>query len=126
MLLYETLSQPIIFIIIFSIGLGSGLIFDLRRYISFICLKNKIIDILLDILATIIVGVIFLLANLYFNYGEFRFYVLFSFLLGFVIQRVTLGTIVAKCSFLCYNIIIKLITKTYDKFKKKKKSITEN
>lgn len=126
MLLYETLSQPLIFIIMFSIGLGSGLLFDLRRYISFLCLKNKKVNIFLDIFFTIIVCGILFISNLYFNYGEFRFFSILAFIIGFTIQRFTLGMLVAKVSCLCYNYFVKIMARTYDKFKKKKKSTTEN
>lgn len=123
MLLYETLSQPLIFIIILSFGFLSGLIFDLRNYLCFLFAKNKIVSIILDIVATILVCFVFLIGNLYFNFGEFRFYVILAFVIGLLIERVTLGIIVGKVCSWCYNKLRNLILKVYGRGKKEKESI---
>lgn len=126
MLLYETLSQPAIFFVVFSIGLVSGLLFDLKSYITFLCASNKIVSVLLDVLTTLIVFVILFLSNLYFNYGEFRFYVIFAFFAGLLIERVTLGIFVAKICSWCYNKFRNLMAKIYERREKKKESITNS
>lgn len=126
MLLYETLSQPLIFLIIFSIGFASGLIFDLRKYVCFLWANNKIVSLILDIIATLLVCGILFYSNLIFNYGQFRFFVIFSFVLGFALQRFILGVFVAKICSWCYNKSTKLMAKIYGKIKKEKKSITED
>src|SRR5574344_1274038 len=118
MLLYETLSQPLIFLIIFCIGLGSGIIFDLKSYMNFLCEKNKIMSIILDIISAILVCGILFLSNLIFNYGEFRFYILLAFTLGFLIERFTLGIFVKKFFSWLYFSSKNLIRKIFKKIEK--------
>ena len=76
MILYETLNQPLIFLIIFCVGFVSGLIFDA--------------------ISVALCGVVFFACLLELNYGEFRFYILLGYVLGILIERITLGLIVAK------------------------------
>lgn len=121
MLLYETLSQPVIFLIIFGIGLGSGLIFDLRKYLDFLTANKKIVGIMLDILATIIVCGVLYFSNLAFNYGQFRFYIPLSFFAGLIIERYTLGLFVAKICSWCYTKFRNLVDRFYEKRANKKK-----
>ena len=52
MLLFETLSQPLIFVITLAIGFASGLLVDARNYIHFLCNKNKIVGLVLDIIVS--------------------------------------------------------------------------
>lgn len=126
MLLYETLSHPLIFLIIFSIGLSSGLIFDLRNYINFLFMNKKILSVIWDILATLIVFSILLISNLKFNYGEFRFFVILAFFAGLIIQRLTLGVFVAKFCSWCYTKFRKIIDKFYERRAAKKKTSTKS
>ncbi len=125
MLLYETLSQPAVFFIIFSIGLLSGLLFDFKSYISFLFAKNKIISILLDIVVAFLTCLILYFSNLKFNYGEFRFYVLIAFFNGLLIERFSIGIFVAKFFSWCYNKFGKLISQLYGRQSKKKESINK-
>jgi hypothetical protein len=126
MLLYETLSQPLIFLIVLCAGLGSGLVFDIRNYISFLCAKNKIIDVVLDILSILIVCFVLFLINLKINFGQFRFYIPVAFFIGLIIERYTLGLFVAKICSWCYNKFRNLISKLYGKRAKKKEGIVNN
>lgn len=126
MLLYETLSHPLIFLIIFSIGLSSGLVFDLRNYINFLFLNKKFISIILDILACLIICFILFISNLKFNYGEFRFFILLAFFSGFLIQRLTLGIFVGKFFSWCYTKFRKIIDKFYERRTNKKKISTKS
>lgn len=126
MLMYETLSQPLIFFIIFSIGLSSGLLFDLKSYINFLFAKNNIISIFLDIVAAFLICLILYFSNLIFNYGEFRFYVLIAFFIGLLIERLSLGIFVAKFFSWCYNKFGKLISKLYGNESKKKEGDIKN
>lgn len=123
MLLYETLSQPLTFLVILCIGLASGLLFDLRNYVNFLFAKNKTVSIILDIVTSLIICGILFISNLYFNYGEFRFYIILAFLLELLIQLLTLEIIVAKICTWCYNKIRKLVSKIYERRAKKKESI---
>lgn len=126
MLLYETLSQPIIFLIFFLVGLASGLIFDLRNYLSFLCAKNKVVNIFLDVIFTVIVCGIFLFSNLIFNYGSLRVYAILSFSLGFVVQRFTIGLFVVKMCSWCYNNLKVLMMRIVRGRIKEKKDVVED
>lgn len=127
MLLYETLSQPLIFLVVFGIGFGCGFVFDLRNYIHFLCNKNKIVGIVLDVISSIVCCLIFLLSVLNFNFGQVRFYLILSFILGLILQRFSLGYIIAKFFIWCYNLFKKVILKiNYGKPKKKQEKTINN
>ena len=101
-MLYETLSQPIIFLILIISGFFSGFIFDiiniLKKHIKIKFFINFLI--FLGVFLTIF---IFYLINLKFNYGQFRFYTIFCFTLSFTIERFISCNILAKDTELCYN-----------------------
>ena len=123
MLLYETLSQPLTFFLTFLVGFGCGFITDIRNYISFLCNKNKILNFILDILVSVICCFVFFACVLAFNFGELRFFLILSFVMGIFLQRISIGTIIAKVSKVCYNFFRNLISKVnYGKQKKKKEN----
>lgn len=120
MILYETLNQPLIFLLIIVIGFFSGIIFDFSNYLTFLFNKNRIIEKFFDAIAVVLCGAVFFIALLMLNFGEFRFYILLGYVLGIFIYRVTLGLIVAKvCSF-CYNKFKLGMSKLSNKLFKKK------
>lgn len=122
MLLFETLSQPLIFVTTFAIGFASGLLVDVRNYIHFLCNKNKIVGIILDIIVSILCSLILLLCILSFNFGQLRFYFVVSFVCGLLFERFSLGLIIAKIALWCYNQFVKILRKiTNGKFKKANK-----
>jgi hypothetical protein len=125
MLLYETLTQPAVFFIILVIGIACGIIFDLRSYIVFLCANNKVVTIILDILSVLLSSIIFYLCVLGLNFGEFRFYIVLSFLLGILLERFTLGLFVAKISSWCYNKFKMLISKVFHGRKNEKKDLKD-
>lgn len=122
MILNETLSQPLVFLIVLLIGFGSGLIYDLRSYIIFLCAKNKVLTIILDIISTLLVFAVFFYCNLKFNYGQFRFFVILSFFIGFLTERFSLGFCIAKIFSWCYNKFKESVASIYGRFKKKESS----
>lgn len=120
MILYETLNQPLIFLIIFCVGFVSGLIFDASKYLTFLFNKNKVFEKIFDAISVALCSAVFFACLLELNYGEFRFYILLGYVLGVLIERITLGLIVAKICSLCYNAFKKLMTKLSNKIFKKK------
>ncbi len=124
MLLYETLSQPIIALIIFLIGFGSGFIADISNYLYFLFNNNKYFRIIIDIITSIICFVIFFISIINLNYGEFRLYLLMLFIIGFLLQRFTIGKIIAKISNWCYNKFKKIIS--FFNYGKNKQTKEEN
>ena len=76
-MLYETLSQPHIFLLIILFGFLTGFIFDLLNLLKNV-IKIKFFNNFILFLGVFLSIFIFYLINLNLNYGEFRFYVLFS------------------------------------------------
>lgn len=121
-MLYETLSQPQIFLLIILFGFLTGFIFDLLNLLKNV-IKIKFFNNFILFLGVFLSIFIFYLINLNLNYGEFRFYVLFSFALAFTIERILLGNLVAQSLKKCYN-NIKL--KGKNKFKNESKFTKRN
>lgn len=121
-MLYETQNQPFVFLMIVLFGFLSGFLFDFLN-ISKIILKKQFIINFLTLFMVFSAIFIYFFINLKFNYGEFRFYTIFSFFLSFFIQRLTLSNFVASRFELCYNKHIKKKTerKNETKLKKRKK-----
>lgn len=107
-MLYETLNQPIICIILIMVGFLSGFIYDLSNYIIFLCNNNKVIKHFFDFLATILAFLIFYFTILKIDFGNVRFYHVIIFLIFLILQRITLGKLIAKTIQICYNYIVKL------------------
>lgn len=123
MLLYETLSQPLIFLIILAIGFGCGFLLDARNLVYFLCNKNKVVGILLDVLIGLGLGAVLLLSVLAFNYGELRLYLILSFLFGIFLQRISVGRMIAKLSKRWYTFFKGIVSRLNGKQKKSKKSV---
>ncbi len=123
MLLYETLSQPLIFLIVLAIGFGCGFLFDARNLVCFLCNKNKVVGILLDVLIGLSLGAVLLLSVLAFNYGELRLYLILSFLFGIFLQRISVGRMIAKLSKRWYTFFKGIVSRLNGKQKKSKESV---
>ena len=119
-MLYETLSQPKIFLFLALIGFASGFLYDVSSYIIFLCNKNKVVKIVFNFLATICTFVVFYIAVLVLDYGELRFFHFVTFWLFLSIQRITLGNIIANFIDKCYTFLTKLIQKMLKGLQKKK------
>ena len=94
-MLGETLSQPLILLMLILFGFASGIIFDLKHF--------------LDFFAVIFVFIIFFLCIYRFNFGESRFYEFLVFFLFLAIERFSVGKLVEKLIGLCYNAFIKFV-----------------
>lgn len=120
-MLNATSNQLLIFLFLALGGLVSGILFDLSNLISFLCNKNKIVKYVTDFFATVISFLIYVTINIHFNYGQHRLWTILSFFGLEIIERFTLGKILAKCFPWCYDNYIKLITKLSKLFKRRKK-----
>lgn len=87
-MLYPTLSQPMVFVIIFSCGLIGGVCFNIFHILTFLSGNDKCSKIFFDFLATIFVFVILFVTNLKINYGQFRIYIVLTFLAALFIEQV--------------------------------------
>ena len=103
-------------------GFLSGLLFDICYLVTFLCNNNKIVKNIFECVTTLCSFVVLFLINLYTNYGQFRVYIFIVFFLSLLLQRVTLGKIIAKTKNACYNAFTKLVkrfTKTKNDTKEK-------
>ena len=102
-MLYPTLNQPVIFIVIFAVGLSSGLLFDIARILTYLSGNDKYSKGLFDFLAVIFSFGILFYSNLAVNYGQFRVYVVITFLLALFFERLLSKILWTKCIKRCYN-----------------------
>ncbi|MDD4211088.1 MAG: spore cortex biosynthesis protein YabQ [Clostridia bacterium] len=109
-MLYETLKQSIIVIATIYFGVLGGVLYELK-VLSAKPFKNKIINILFDAIFCVLLALLFLFSVNFTNYGEIRLYILASFFLGFAIERISIGTMLAKVFNFLYNIFSRLIKK---------------
>lgn len=115
-MLYEALSQPTIFLWLSFGGFFSGFLFDIKKIISFYSNKNKVIEQILLFFASFLTFSCCFLLNLFFNYGQFRFFSILAFVLSFSIQRFLLTNFVA-------NPCIKWYNKIKEKHNERKKEV---
>lgn len=117
-MLGETLSQPLIFLMLILFGFSGGIIFDICNFIWKMSKNNKILKHFLDFFGTIIVFLIFFICIFNFNFGELRFYEFLVFFTFFSLERFTIGKLVEKFIELCYNGFVKLVNKINQRGKK--------
>lgn len=86
-MLYPTLNQPLVIVMMLIAGFVAGLFFDICRLIALLTRKDKAAKHIMDFVATITAVVILYLNNLHFNYGQIRLYVVILFVLSFYLQR---------------------------------------
>ena len=87
-MLYPTLNQPIVMLVMFFVGFASGFLFDFAFLLKKSLKDLKATNIFFDFLACIFSFVIFFVTNLYINYGQFRIYVVVVFIFACLLQRV--------------------------------------
>ena len=107
-MLYPTLNQPLVMLVMFFVGFASGFLFDFAFLLKKSLKDLKATNIFFDFLACIFSFVIFFVTNLYINYGQFRIYVVVVFIIACLLQRVL------------RNQILKFFKKILTKTKKKK------
>ena len=110
-MLYETLKQGVIFLSMLYFGILGGVLYEIKQMVARPFYKNKIISIVLDIAFCVILCFLFLFSVHFTNYGEIRLFILFSFFLGFLIERISIGTMLAKFFSFLYNKLARLIKK---------------
>ena len=108
-MLYPTLSQPIVFLVILCAGIIGGIIFDIFKILTFLSGNDKYSKIFFDFLATIFSFGILFVINLQINYGQFRIFIIITFLFALILERFLSKILWTKC-----------IKKWYNSFKEKK------
>ena len=98
------------FFIVFGIGFIIGIIYGFLNIFSNIK-KLYVIQIIVDIIFSIIYFISFLILVNILNWGQVRLFLVVGYLLGFILERITLGKIFAKCYKRVYNNIVKICKK---------------
>ena len=115
-MLYPTLIQPLVILMVFLAGLFSGLVFNLSKILAFLSGNDKYSKNIFDFLAMIFSFTVLFFVNLKFNYGQFRLYVLGVFLLSLIFEQFLSRVLWTKAISKCYN---KLVWKLKNKRKTK-------
>ncbi len=102
-MLYSSLSQPLVWTTLFCAGLICGLIYPATLFFIKKIKKNTIIRHLFDFIFVILCGFCYYFLNLYVNYGQFRFFSVVAFLLGFGLAWLATEKLFAKLVKTCYN-----------------------
>jgi hypothetical protein len=109
-MLYETLKQGIIVLTAIYFGVLGGVLYELKAIIAK-PFKKRAINIILDVVFCFLLALIFLLTVHFTNYGEIRLYILLSFFLGFILERISIARVLAKVFYFLYNVFVRLIKK---------------
>lgn len=107
-MLFETLKQFYISLGAIYFGLVAGIIKDIINFFRK-PIKNKVVQNILDFVLVLIFSFLFVICINIINFGEFRFYLLIVFIVGFIIERMSLGFLVDFVLEKVYNFFVKLI-----------------
>lgn len=118
-MLYESLSQGTIFILMSIGGFSCGFIIDLCNFISSLFKNKKILKQIFLFFSIFCIFFISYILNLKINYGQLRNFSLLSFILAFSIQRFLSLNFLAKIFNRCYN-------KQKEKFDAKRKKMEKS
>ena len=131
-MLYEALSQPLIFLWMTAGGFLCGFLFDARCVFLFLMQKSRLFRRFYMIFkhffmffAVFSAIFVFFALNLKLNYGQFRFFTVLVFSLSFVIQRFFVTNFLAKPIQKCYHNFIEKRRKKADGRKENNQSFAE-
>lgn len=103
-MLYPTLNQPLMFLLLVVVGFIGGVIFDIFNIITTMLGNDKYSHHFFNFLAVLVSFALLFIVNLKFNYGQFRLYVIAIFLAGFFLERVISKFLWTKLIKKCYSI----------------------
>jgi len=110
-MLYETLKHGVIFLSMLYFGLVGGVFYEIKSLCFKPLEKNAFLTIILDTVFFVILALLFFVAIQFTNYGEIRFFLFISFFLGFFLERITIGSMLAKFFKVLYNKFINVVKK---------------
>jgi len=110
-MLYETLKQGVIFLSMLYFGLVGGVFYEIKSLCFSPLEKSTVLTIILDSVFFVILALLFFVAVQFTNYGEIRFFLLLSFFLGFFLERITIGSMLAKFFKVLYNKVVNVVKK---------------
>ena len=117
-------NQLYVFMAILYVGLVVGIIYEIKKLVV-TALGSKFLSFVLDFIYGIIFSLMFFIANLKFNLGEIRLFLIITYIFGFYIERISIGYIVTKTVKMLYNIYTKIcnyITKSLKRLFRKGKN----
>lgn len=117
-MLFETLKHFYLFLGGIYFGLIAGIVQDVNVFVLEIFQKKRILSIILDVIFSLICVFLFYFCLNVVNFGEFRFFMLFSFFVGYFLERKTLGNLVDFIFQKIYNFIRKITLIVLEKFSK--------
>ena len=109
------------FLFMFYIGICIGILYDIFLYIRK-AYNLKFVTILLDSIFGIVTTIAFIFGLQYCNYGQFRLFLVITYIFGFVLQKTTMGDLVAKSIKFIYNLNIKIFGKRKNHDRKQTKT----
>lgn len=110
-MLFETLKQGYVFLGSLYFGLISGIFFDFCKFNVKILKSKRFFQIFFDVIFSIFTIILFFICLNIVNFGEFRIFVLISFVVGFIIEQRNLGFLVDFVFKKFYNFFGKIIKK---------------
>ena len=119
MILFETANQFAVLFFCAVFGFCSGLFFDLGGILCFLSKNNKILRFFCDFFAVLLCFFVIFLICYKLNYGQFRLYIPLIFSAFCILERITLGKLVAKGYERCYTLFIKFSQRIIKVFNKK-------
>lgn len=110
-MLYETLLQGKMFLVLLYFGLVCGIFLTIKKLICKTFKQNKILVIIGDVVFCVIASFVFLIAKNIFCYGEFRLFELLAFSLGIFVEQISINNLVEKILNLFYTLLVKIFCK---------------
>lgn len=90
-------------------GMFCGAIYGLLNAVVFVFKKHVVVRIICDLIFSAILGIVFLYLTMVLNLGQFRLYLIATFLLSVIIEQKTLGKLFAKLGLMVYNWVCKIL-----------------
>ncbi len=95
--------QAKLFFIFLAFGILLGVIWGILNFIKLLLKNNIVVSQILEAHFAVVNVFGFFIALINFNFGEFRFYLLVAYVVGFILERKTLGKLFAKVYYWLYN-----------------------
>lgn len=106
-MLFYTSINNLSFLVLFYVGIISGVLYEISVFVCKITKNSIILRNLLDVFVVFCSGIMFIFGINIVALGNFRVYLALAFALGVVIERTSIGFLVAKVCNFVYNKSIK-------------------
>ncbi|MBE7083594.1 MAG: hypothetical protein E7373_03210 [Clostridiales bacterium] len=120
--MFVTANQIYVFIACVAFGSVSGIFYSLSSAFKFF-IKNKVIKIVFDIFASIVVSFLYVIFSVLIKFPNVRIYMLVGVFVGLILYFKSFHILLAKCAKKIYNIIYKYYKAKISNGKKQKSII---